>query len=922
MEYIDKKITIKKLILLSLVTLSLINATAQITTEPEYPVATQPVTVIFDSSKESRLGYFTGDLYAHTGVFIEDSTGWQHVIGDWGVNAEQPKLTHLGGGIYELEIAPNINSFYSVLETEKVIQLAFVFRKANPTQHSDQTDDLFVTVYEEGLVIEITEPAPNAILPKNQSVNISAQSSVNADLNLYLNETILTQNSGKTISTTHSFSESGAYWLIAEATAGEETKRDSVQVFIRDDVTEATLPDTYRKGINYPTDTSAVLVLFAPSKEFVFVLGSFNNWQPQNEYQMKKDGDYFWLEIPGLKKNKEYAFQYLIDSEIRIADPYAEKILDPWNDGYISDETYPGLIPYPEGKTEGIVAVLHPGQEEYQWEVTDFQIPEKEKLVIYELLIRDFTEEHTFKAVREKLDYLEDLNINVLELMPVNEFENNSSWGYNPSFYFAPDKYYGPRNELKKLIDECHKRGIAVVIDMVLNHSNGQSPLVQMYMDNWTITPENPWYNVKSNFENPNLRWGFDFNHEAEVVKELVDSVNSFWMTEYKVDGFRFDFTKGFSNTPFGASSWGSEYDAARIANLKRMAGEIWKRKEDALVIFEHLSDNSEEKELANHGILMWGNMHGSYLEAGRGNTSASSLSWGVYNSRGWNEPNLVTYAESHDEERIMVDLLSSGFIEGDYNIRQVPTALGRIELNSVFLLPLPGPKMIWQFGERGYDVSIDDFGGRLSEKPPRWEYLDNSDRTDLFKVMAQLNHLKQNYEEFTPEGFDYILSGQVRWYRLNHSGNHVFAVGNFGATSTTANVTLPETGKWFEFFTQDSIEVETASQSFPMQPGEYRLYSTRKLTKTQVVTEIEEIHSLPEEIRIYPNPAISEVIVASEKSISKIEIWSAAGALLKQLDGLSENQIKISTGNFPPGIYFVHISQNNKRITKKLIVK
>jgi hypothetical protein len=220
-----------------------------------------------------------------------------------------------------------------------------------------------------------------------------------------------------------------------------------------------------------------------------------------------------------------------------------------------------------------------------------------------------------------------------------------------------------------------------------------------------------------------------------------------------------------------------------------------------------------------------------------------------------------------------MVDLLNSGFIEGDYNIRQIPTALERVELNSVFLLPLPGPKMIWQFGERGYDLSInrcEDGNGnncRLDPKPPRWDYLNNSDRTDLFQVMAQLNHLKQNYEEFSPESFDYNLSGQVRWYRLSHNGNHVFAVGNFGATSTTANVTLPETGKWYNFFTQDSIEVETASQSFSMQPGEYRLYSTRKMAKTQVVAEIAEINSLPEEIRIYPNPATDVVTVSSGKA-------------------------------------------------------
>jgi 1,4-alpha-glucan branching enzyme len=87
----------------------------------------------------------------------------------------------------------------------------------------------------------------------------------------------------------------------------------------------------------------------------------------------------------------------------------------------------------------------------------------------------------------------------------------DSTWGYNPSFYFAPDKYYGPKNELKKLIDECHKRGIAVVIDMVLNHSYGQSPFVQMYMDNWTITADNPWYNQKANFANPRCTVGLRF---------------------------------------------------------------------------------------------------------------------------------------------------------------------------------------------------------------------------------------------------------------------------------------------------------------------------------------------------------------------------------------------------------------------------
>jgi hypothetical protein len=115
---------------------------------------------------------------------------------------------------------------------------------------------------------------------------------------------------------------------------------------------------------------------------------------------------------------------------------------------------------------------------------------------------------------------------------------------------------------------------------------------------------------------------------------------------------------------------------------------------------------------------------------------------------------------------------------------------------------------------------------------------------------------------------------------------------------------------------------VGTASQSFSMQTGEYRLYSTRKLAKTQVVTNISEVDLVMDDIRVYPNPAISEVTIAAEKPISKIEIWSVTGTMVKQLDNSTENRIKIPTGNYAPGIYFIHIFQKNSRTKKKLMVK
>lgn len=909
-------------IFFSLFTFSTI--TAQITTEPVLPVANQKVIITFDSSKESRLGYYTGDLYAHTGVNIEGKGNWQNVIGSWGDNTKQPKLSNKGNGIYELEITPDINSFYSVGTGEKVLQMAFVFRSADGKK---QTDDLFINV--NSLRIKISEPSAKSFFDLNQTVTISAKSTQEATLKIFIGENILTQTSDTTIKFDYTFTESGTVWIKAEAVKNNETAWDSVMVYVSDGTVTKPKPEAYKKGINYISDNSVALVLWAPIKDSVFVIGDFNNWTTSGEYKMNKDNNYFWLEISNLVPGKEYAFQYLIDGKIKVADPYTEKILDPWNDFYISNSVYPNLIAYPTGKTTGVTSVLQTGQQEYNWEVPDFEIPEKEKLVIYELLIRDFTEEHTFKAVREKLDYLEDLRINVLELMPVNEFEGNSSWGYNPAFYFAPDKYYGPKNELKKLVDECHKRGIAVVIDMVLNHSYGLSPFVQMYMNNWTVTPDNPWYNVKSNFQNPSAQWGYDFNQESIATQELVDSVSSFWMKEYKVDGFRFDFTKGFSNTPYPADSWGSNYDEARISILKRMTNEIWKRKKAAIIIFEHLSDNPEEEELANHGVLLWGNMHGSYEQAANGNTGSSDLSWAMYDRRGWAHPNLISYPESHDEERIMYVIQQNGFASGDYNIKNQQTALDRIELNSLFHILLPGPKMIWQFGERGYDLSINrcENGSisnncRLSPKPSYWQYLDNPDRIDLFHVMAKLNELKQTYPEFTPESFSYDLTGAVKWYKLKNGDNHVFAIGNFDIQQRNASVTFPKTGKWYGFFSHDSIEITSSNQNIVLAPGEYRLYSTQKFDDPKIVTENKVELRKTGDIRIYPNPATEEINISAENEINEIRIYSASGKLMIQKEKIFSGTVKVDTEGFTPGIYLIRVFQQGFASTLKFIIQ
>ena len=156
------------------------------------------------------------------------------------------------------------------------------------------------------------------------------------------------------------------------------------------------LPAGVEEGINYVDDNTVILVLLAPGKGSANVTGSFNNWA---ELEMNKtpDGERFWIQLDNLTAGQEYIYQYVVDDAIRIADPFAEKILDPWNDPDISNEIYPDLITYAD-VDKGLASVFQTAQSEYQWQVTNFQGPLKHHLVIYELLIRDFTAEHSYQS--------------------------------------------------------------------------------------------------------------------------------------------------------------------------------------------------------------------------------------------------------------------------------------------------------------------------------------------------------------------------------------------------------------------------------------------------------------------------------------------------------------------------------------------
>ncbi|MEP7165283.1 MAG: alpha-amylase family glycosyl hydrolase [Ferruginibacter sp.] len=827
-----------------------------------------PFTITLDASKGNQgLFFYTPvtDVYVHIAVITNLSTSssdWRYSKFTWATTPVAAQATSLGGSKWSYTITGGLKPFFGVPVGETIQKIAILFRNGTGTKVQRNTDgsDMYIPIYTTALAARFTLPLTQPtylVQPETitkvvgNTIPMTGISNNPATLRLYLNGTVVnTAAAATTISASPVITVAGNQKLVLEADDGVTNKRDTIQFYVAGTVNIASLPAGVRDGINYEADqTAATLVFYAPSKTRVAVIGDLpgSNWNEQMTYQFNKtpDGNYWWLRLTGLTPGTEYSYQYLVDGTLKIGEPYAEKVLDPWNDPFIPVTTYPGLKAYPAGLTSGVVSILQTGQAAYNWQAGSYTRPDKRKLVIYELLLRDFLAKHDWTTLNDTLNYLKNMGITAIELMPINEFEGNLSWGYNPDYYFAPDKYYGPANQLKQFIDNCHKKGIAVVMDIALNHSFGLAPMVQLYWDAVNNRPaaNNPWFNPVAKHA---YNVGYDMNHESLATRYFVSRVMEHWLTKYKIDGFRFDLSKGFTQTQTcdaaGANcnvgAWGN-YDASRVAIWKRYYDTLQLKSAGSYAILEHFADNSEEVDLSNYGMLLWGNSNCGYTQAAEGYASGPCGSWelrnNIFTERGWANPHLVTYMESHDEERLMYNALQFGNSSGGYNIKTLATALKRMELNAAFFYTIPGPKMIYEFDELGYEYSINycqdgsiNPNCRTDSKPLHWEYLQQANRLALYNVNAALIRLRQNViytNLFTSNNMSYNLTNAFKWLRVTQGTTHLVVIGNFDVVSQTSAVTFPSAGTWYDYLNGTTITATGASQSFTLQPGEYHVY-------------------------------------------------------------------------------------------------
>ncbi|GAA4301518.1 hypothetical protein GCM10023163_24120 [Aestuariibaculum suncheonense] len=910
------------------------------------------ITITFDGATidESAWGVTDNALYLWSWSYDTNLANQQDcpTNGSWDNSDENNRLTYNAtADAYTITFTPT--TFYN---RTGIGQIGFLI-KAKDGSGQKQSQDELVNVGT--FLVSLTAPSlTTSIINSGDNISVSATNTGgNADYILKANGvTVNTQNSIASYSYTDTnITENKNYTL--EVTLSGETKIKTFSAIIDPVTVSEIMPETYLDGITYDQNdpTKATLVLYSPGKDFVYVAGSFNNWQPDASYAMKRDpsrNSKFWITLTGLTPGQIETYQYwavdktpLTNSPalVKTADPYSTLVLSPFDDPYIPANSYPDLPEYPQGQ-EREVTVLQTGQSDYNWQVTNFTKPKKEDLVIYEVLIRDFNSNRTFQDIIDRIDYFKNLNINAIELMPVMEFEGNESWGYNTAFHMALDKFYGTEAKFKELIDTCHQNGIAVILDLALNHAFGRNPIVRLWMedadgDGWgDPSPENPYFNQTPKHS---YNVGSDFNHSNGFTKTYSKRVVKHWIEDFKIDGIRWDLTKGFTQNCENNEGCTNDYNADRVAVLKEYADYSWSLDPDHYVIFEHLgadwdanndgqTSRDEETEWANYridegkGIMLWGNLNHQYNELTMG--YAGDITEMGHTSRGYTAPRLVGYAESHDEERLMYKNLQYGNSNTDYSVTNLETALSRMSALGAVSLTIPGPKMIWHFGELGMENSIftcnngsvntsdDATNGdcKLDTKPqPQWinSWLSDATRSQIYNDWARINNLKINEPVF--EGNYTISSGNLTPRISIFTGDentpgttlkNVIIIANFDIVTQTINPNFPYSGTWYDLM--DGSIINAATSSLQLKPGEFKIYGNQNSTlsvsnKSQLI-----------DFRLYPNPTSTKFKV--NQNIQTLEIYDMTGKLIQQFSGNFLKGSDFNISNLSKNIYLIKI--------------
>ena len=811
---------LKKLLLITAAAFAGIwTASAQVTSTPPLLQQSSSDVVIYFHADQGNQGLAnlssSAKVYAHTGVITDksvNSTDWKYAP-TWGDNSPKYEMQYVSPNLWKLNIG-NIDTYYGIKAGETVKQLAFVFRSTSSSGEgkTESNGDIFMNVYPAGFQLALNSNLTNEVVQTGDVANFTVYTTNPADITIAVNgKSIGTASSKTELTASYTFGGSGNYSVTATALYNGQTHEATALNYA---VPKASEAENYpggvpRMGAVRNADGSVTFCLAAPQKKGVMLVGSWDDYKVSDtntmKYQDYEGNRYFWMTVANLPKDTDLMYYYIVDGATKVGDPYAHLVLDPFNDSYISSTVFPNLPQYPIGKVNSVpLAIFNDKYETYDWQVTDFKRPDKDNLVIYELLFRDFTGtegkalgDGTVKLAMQKIPYLKDLGVNAIELLPIQEFNGNNSWGYNPNFYFAPDKAYGTPDDYKAFIDECHKNGIAVILDVVFNQSDWLHPWYQMYP-----VGQNPFYNATAPHAYSVLN---DWNQGYPLVEKQFHDMLTYWLKNYNVDGFRFDLVKGLGDNSSYANNGDNAtnaYNKSRVERMARFNATIQAAAPGAFCINENLAGAQEENEMAADGELNWANVNyqGKQYAIGTNSNAALDRFYAPRDGRTWGST--VSYLESHDEQRLAYEQNVYGVSGVKGNLK---VSMQRLSSAAAQMIMCPGSHMIWQFSELGnFDNTKDNTGGNnTSPKTVRWNLYDNAFRRGLYDSYRELIGLRLNHPEFYTESATKDLNIQFgvgnwsagRSLTLKANGQEMFLLIN---PNVTGDITMNFNGSNF----------------------------------------------------------------------------------------------------------------------------
>ena len=640
--------------------------------------------------------------------------------------------------------------------------------------------------------IEIVTPEQNEQVVGN--VDIQCQSSID-NVELWLDGNLLTfQNDDDFVYTWEPPNGLfGDLTLIAKAT--DDNGRVSfafTDFYLLYDIVNELVPSGTTDGVNLNNE-EVFITLYAPDKDFVALKGSWNTEYPNGEIMKLSEGNLWWYEAT--LPEGSYTYQFNLNGEKFIADPWSKNV--EWKDPLTGQES---------ANFQHALTVFEIGADEYEWTDSEYVRPEMKDLVIYEMHVGDFLgiegQVGTYSDVIEKIEsgYFTDLGINALELMPINEFEGDYSWGYNTSYGLAPESTYGTPEDLKDLINTAHEYDIAVLLDVVYNHLWGSSPLFQLYhpVDNYEWDEHD--FDTCPYFGNAVSQWGYKLEHWHDLDGrqyrgwEYVTDSMEHWVTEYHVDGFRFDYVEGIG--------WDGDFNGASF--YADFLDDI-----DPSLILIAETDNPSQINTTDFDAgwdysyhhNLFDNILDIYLDVNDVTNHISAYDQGYGFVTG-----PINYIESHDETRLVYQ---STEFQGHSNAE----AYQRSMLGATILFTSHGVPMIYSGQEFAQNAPTRDSGGFPIPQPLQWSNLDDELVQGLNAHYKKLISLRNNSNVLKepPLEVKYQNNGNrcIVYWRVDEDEKIVVAL-NLDSHPHNLDIEFPVPGTWDEYISDSEISIES----------------------------------------------------------------------------------------------------------------